>query len=340
MNSGQIKTLFIHGTNPVFELPKALGFNEALQKVPQVISFSSVPDETARQSDFQFPDSTPLESWGYQKILTGSDRTAVSGLQPVVVPLYNTRPTADVLLEAVKEIGGSLAAAVPYSDEVDFLQKSIIPLNDQGGFYTAQDPVTFWSRWLQYGGWWKNAPDNYAPAASSNTNQPSEAAQAIFSGDKGQFSLCLLPFPSPNLGNGQGANYPWLQETPDPMTTVMWNSWVEINPETALKLGVHSDDVVKISSPVGEVTAVVYEYPAIHPDAIAIPFGQGHTTLGRYADGRGINPLDLADPKENEAGDLAFQATRVQVSKTGENRPLARYESRQGVYGQTGWIKE
>ena len=33
MNAGQVKTLFIHGVNPLFELPAAFGFAEALEKV-------------------------------------------------------------------------------------------------------------------------------------------------------------------------------------------------------------------------------------------------------------------------------------------------------------------
>src|SRR5581483_8346926 len=47
LKSGRVKTLFIHGVNPVFELPKSLGFADALANVPQVISFATFPDETA-----------------------------------------------------------------------------------------------------------------------------------------------------------------------------------------------------------------------------------------------------------------------------------------------------
>src|SRR5215208_4354136 len=54
MNSGEIKTLFVHGVNPVFELPRSLGFAEALKSVPQVISFATFPDETALASDYIF----------------------------------------------------------------------------------------------------------------------------------------------------------------------------------------------------------------------------------------------------------------------------------------------
>jgi anaerobic selenocysteine-containing dehydrogenase len=148
-----------------------------------------------------------------------------------------------------------------------------------------------------------------------------------FYGDASEFPYFLLPFPSPNLGDGSAANRPVLQEIPDPMTTVMWNSWVEINPQTARKLGVKNNDVVKITSPAGEVEAIVYEYQGIHPDVVAIPLGQGHTAFGRYAQGRGINPQDLLVLGVNAAGNLAGMATRVKVTATGKRKNLARYES-------------
>ena len=333
MNNGQIKVLFVHGVNPIYDLPKALGFAKALQKVPLVISFASFPDETAMQADVVLPDHTPMESWGYQKVLTGSDRTTISGLQPAVVPLYNTRSTADVLLAAVQSIGGNLATAVNFTDEVDFLQRSVFVLTDQGGFFTAPTQEAFWALWQQYGGWWKSQPDLQTPQAVYTSDQPIGLATAQFSGKESEFGLSLLPFPSPNLGDGSAANRPVLQEVPDPSTTVMWNTWVEINPLTAKELGVKSDDVVKVTSPVGEVEAVVYEFPAIHPKVVAIPLGQGHTAFGRFAQGRGIIALDLLDKQQNESGNLAFMATRVKISPTGKTRLLARYESREGVYG-------
>jgi len=55
--------------------------------------------------------------------------------------------------------------------------------------------------------------------------------------------------------------------------------------------------------------------------------------MGRYAEGRGVNPSRLFSLKFNEAGDLAFAATKVRVERTGRQRPLARYESMMGVYG-------
>ena len=102
----------------------------------------------------------------------------------------------------------------------------------------------------------------------------------------------------------------------------------------AHELGIENDDVVKIISEAGEVEAPVYVYPAIHPEVIAMPFGQGHTAYGRYAQGRGANPADLLGSHFNEAGDLALAGMRVRVEKTGRKQILSRLESRIGVYGE------
>jgi anaerobic selenocysteine-containing dehydrogenase len=114
----------------------------------------------------------------------------------------------------------------------------------------------------------------------------------------------------------------------------MWNSWVEINPKTADDLQLETDDVIKITSPNGELEVAVYRYPAIRPDTIAIPFGQGHTAYGRYAQGRGINPINLLSLLYNGADDFAFGGTKVKIEKTGRKQPLSRWESPLGVYGE------
>ncbi len=320
MRSGQVETLFVHGANPVFELPPSLGFSEALANVKQVISFASFPDETALISDYVLPDHTPLESWGYQRTLAGSDRETFSSLQPVVVPLYDTRATADVLLSAGK---------LPYSDEVSFLQNALAPLlNQSGGTVEAAEIATFWARYLQFGGWW-----TLASGLSGSDAQPSLEASVPQVSAAGEGKFHLVTYPT-HLGDGSGANRPWLQETPSTSTTVMWNSWVEINPHTAEELGLKDDDIVKITSPAGEIEAAVYKFPAIRPDTVAIPFGQGHTALGRWAEGRGANPAALLGAGVNEAGDLAFGDTLVTITPTGRRRPLSRLESRTGVYGE------
>jgi anaerobic selenocysteine-containing dehydrogenase len=328
LKSGAVKTLFVHGVNPLFELPQSLGFGAALEKVQTVISFASFPDETAIAADYIFPDHHGLESWGYQRVVTGTGQSMISGAQPAVAPFYNTRATADVLLAAVAQVGGQAAAALPFKDEVEFIQSKVASLvGAEGGFFNAADLPAFWAQFQQYGGWWKNDSGLGAPSSSGALSKKLELAPAE---SEGEFHL--LVYPSPVMAEA-GANKPWLQEIADPTTTVMWNSWLEINPETAHEIGVDNDDVVLVVSPFGSVEVSVYLYPAIRPDVVAIPFGQGHTAYGRYAENRGVNPADLFGAKMNGAGDLAFAGIKVEIHKTGKKRVLSRLESKMGVYG-------
>ena len=330
MADGKYKVLFVHGVNPVFELPASLGFKDAMNGVEQVISFATFPDETALEADYVFPDHHSLESWGYQRVATGAAQPVLSGSQPVVSPFYNTRATADVLIAAAQLAGGKLAQALPFTDEVEFLQSKVAPLmNSAEGFFSAPDINTFMAYFQQYGGWWKTTDGRSVPVPADLLNHSLSPAEPTFAGE-GEFFF--IPFVSPTLAEA-GANKPWLQELPDPTTTVMWNTWVEINPVTAHELGLEDDDVVKIVSEAGELEVPVYRYPAIRPDTIAMPFGQGHTAYGRYAEKRGVNPADLLGQYFNEAGDLAFAGMKVKIEKTGKKQPLSRMESIMGVYG-------
>jgi len=330
MKSNNIKVLFIHGVNPVFELPESLGFADALKSVPQVISFATFPDETAVASDYVFPDHHGLESWGYQRAVTGTTQSVLSGAQPVVSPFYNTRATADVLISAAQLAGGKFSQALPFTDEVAFIENKLEGLVGQDGSFSAPEINSFSSYFQQHGGWWTNA-ELASPSPSNTLGRNIKLDAAKFAGE-GEFFF--IPFVSPTLGEA-GANKPWLQELPDPTTTVMWNTWVEMNPETAKEMGIEDDDVVRIVSEAGVVEAPVYRYPAIRPDTIAMPFGQGHTAYGQFAAGRGANPADILGVHFNEAGDLAFAGMKVKVEKTGRKQPLSRLEGKLGVYGFT-----
>jgi anaerobic selenocysteine-containing dehydrogenase len=103
MNSGQVKVLFVHGVNPIFELPKSLGFEDAMKNVPLVISFATFPDETAMQADYIFPDHHGLESWGYQRVVTGAAQSTLW-----VVSSMRPRSTASLPISSSMAAGGRL----------------------------------------------------------------------------------------------------------------------------------------------------------------------------------------------------------------------------------------
>jgi anaerobic selenocysteine-containing dehydrogenase len=305
-----------------------------LAQVSQVISFATFPEETALQADYVFPDHHGLESWGYQKVATGTSVPVLSGSQPVVVPMYNTKSTTDVLLAAAAlprgRAGGELAKALAFPDELAFIQSKLASLmTDSSGYFTAPEINAFTAYFQQNGGWWSTEDQRVTPSSPENSNAAPPPSVAAFDGD-GEYHF--LPFVSPVLGEA-GANKPWLQEVPDPTTTVMWNTWVEMNPATAEELGIEDQDVVRVVSPEGSVEATVYKYPGIRPDTVAMPFGQGHTVFGRFASMRGANPTDLLGRRLNAAGDAAYGSMKVKIEKTGRKQQLARLEGALGVYG-------
>lgn len=333
MKAGEIDLLLIHGTNPLYELPAAAGFAEAITHVPFVVSFSSFVDETAVWADLILPDHTYLESWGYEVPSPGADRPVVSSQQPVVRPLYDTLATAEVLLGLAARLGGKPAEALAWEDEASFLEEMTGELFGSSlAAYDARTPSGFWALWRQYGGWWSEKPIQREPELTELAQKPLPVSEPQFEGDLDDYPFHLYPYSSINLSDGRGANLPWLQETPDPMTTVQWGTWVEINPGTASTLGISDDDIVQVESPYGmlEVPAVIY--PGIRPDVVAIPVGQGHQDYGRFAQAvMGSNPMELVAPvTDPSTGALAWGATRVRVKPTGRKQILARLESLDG----------
>ena len=203
-------------------------------------------------------------------------------------------------------------------------------MDDKSGDLDAPEIATFWAKFLQNGGWWQKQ-SGLAEKEAVKLDASAGVLPEAPGSTPGNYHLVIYPT---QLGDGSGANRPWLQETPNSDTTVMWNSWIEINPETAKTLNIRDDDVVRVESAVGALDAVVYLYPAIRPDTVAIPFGQGHTALGQWAEGRGVNPIGLVPAAVGDAGDLAYGDTVVTIKPTGRRRPISRVEDRGGVYGE------
>ncbi len=332
MNAGDVEVLLVHGANPVYELPETAAFKEALANVPYVVSFSSFVDETAVQSDLVLPDNTYLESWGYQVASPGTDRPAVTCQQPIVERMYDTRSTTEVIMALAQEMGGEVAEAVPWSSEMLFMEDVTSAIYGSSlSPYPAKTHGEFWAAFRQHGGWWAYQELTQEPEPVGFENKALPVAAPEFEGSAREYPFFLHPYPSVNLSDGRGANLPWLQEAPDPMTTAAWNTWVEMNPQTAHSYGVHDNDVVKIISPNGEIEARVVVYPGIRPDVVAIPVGQGHEDYGRYAEKRGSNPMDLVGTTTDpETGALAWASARVRIERTGRTEKLARLESLHG----------
>jgi anaerobic selenocysteine-containing dehydrogenase len=326
-----VQVLLVDGANPVFASPSSWRAREALLKVPFIASFGNFIDETSVLSDLILPDHAFLESWVEGRPESGAAVPVATLAPPALRPLHQTRATPDVLLQVASRLGKPLDFPWQTFDEMLMAAFATLP--------APSADTDAWTAAQQQGGWWGRAdspgqtlqggPAGQAERSSrgtqGGTNQagrtdaaPARALEARFDGDPGAYPFHFLPYASHAFLDGSLAHLPWLQELPDAMTTAMWSSWAEINPQTASKLGIAEGDVLEIASTQGSLRTPALLSPGIAPDVIAMPVGQGHETFTRYASGRGQNPIKiLAAAAEPETGALAWAATRVRVTRIG-----------------------
>jgi anaerobic selenocysteine-containing dehydrogenase len=310
--------LLLYEANPIFSAPPGLRIREALAKIPAIVSFGSFIDETSAQADLILPDHAALESWLDSVPESGSMQTVVNLSPPAVLPLRDTRSMPDVLLGVAHQLGGEVAKALPAATYDAMLRAAYVPLRTRAGSVDAKTDDDFWDAAQTQGGWWSSPSSAHNTDAVAAKHTPVSPAGPEFAGAAGDFPFYFLPYPSQSFGDGSLAHLPWLQELPDVMTSAMWSSWVEIHPKTGERLGIGQGDLVEIASPQGSVRAAAILSPGIAPDMVAMPVGQGHENFGRFASGRGANPLSILAPlAEHETGSLAWAATRVKLARAG-----------------------
>jgi anaerobic selenocysteine-containing dehydrogenase len=324
--AGKYKVLFNYAANPVYTAPGALKFKDNLAKAGFKVVFAHYIDETALQADLVLPLDTALEDWGTPVPEYMAEGAQINIQQPLMEKLHaNTRGMGDILLALLKQRRAE--DYKKYDDYYAYLRAAMLQNKVAlGGGGTDDD--TFWNETLSKGiiklAGTTTGLSGKAGAAGLQLPAPAESDE--------QYPLQLIPGVNISLRDGRHTNQPWLQESPDPLTTIVWDSWVEIHPKKAAELRISEGDIVEVTSRTGSIKAQAYLFPGIHPDAISIPIGQGHEALGRYAKGYGVNPFQILDAVfDTETGELAMHETRVKISKTGQRVIVVKDESAAGA---------
>jgi anaerobic selenocysteine-containing dehydrogenase len=340
LNAGQVQAVLVYGANPIHELPTSIGFADALAKAPFIVSFNSFMDETAVVADLILPSHLPLEDWGSNIPDPAPGQQVVTIQQPVVQPAFDTRSFFDVLLAAGDELGGRTRAQLPWRTFRDLLREDARRLQAHNrGSVRETNFEAFWAKLLQQGGWWGPLPAPAAPAAPAAPGPVpaitgvTQVASPRFDGDATQYPYHLVLFEHPHIGHGEAAHIPWLASLPDPITSATWRTWVEVNPRVAREQGLQEGDIVAITSPQGTVEAPVYVSPAAPPNVLAMPLGWGHKEMGRWAKGRGVNPMALLSSLADQTtGASAYGSARVSMRKTGRSTRVVKYEGNVPAY--------
>jgi len=331
IRDGRTRMLMVHTADPVYGLPASAGFGDALNRDDLfIVSFSPFMDETTAMADLVLPDRIYLEDWG-SDIPEPAPGYQVLGIQqPVVNPLSDLDPRSfcDILLSTAQELGHD--GDLPW----DSLQAALRETSDalfalNRGSVKATSAGEFWNNLLRQGGWWDERETGPTPSTPNGLyNQiASRAAQPSYSGE----GLYLMPFSHNTLLDGRNTHLPWAQAAPDPLTTIAWQSWVEMNQRRMEEMGLREGDIVQVQASQGSITAPVYPNPAMRPDVVGIPLGQGRRNGPEYAtagdERESSNVLSILAASQVEGtGALAWASNRVQISATGQSMRLVKFE--------------
>jgi menaquinone reductase, molybdopterin-binding-like subunit len=318
-----VDLLIVAGGDLVHAAPGGWGVAEAVANVGTVVVLSSFLDDTALHADLVLPVATELESFDAVAPAASVGIPALSIVAPAVEPMGDGRHPADILLQITAGLGEPVASRFPWRSFEALVQAQVEAELATLPGSSGMTPSQYMTAARQRGGiFGEGAPAGAPPGPAGAA--PAMGA-ATFTGAAGEYGFLLLPFESLKVGDGRGANRPWLQEQPDPMSTVMWNGWAELSPVDAAALHVDDGDLMALESPAGRVEVQAVIDPAVRPGTVGMPMGHGHRAYGRYAEGRGANVMALvsATPVEGTSAP-AWASTRVRITRLGPGR-LVRF---------------
>ncbi|ETR73332.1 MAG: Molybdopterin oxidoreductase, Fe4S4 [Candidatus Magnetoglobus multicellularis str. Araruama] len=304
-----VSCLMVYGANPVYQLSNHKSVQEALNKIPSIVSFSSFMDETAIQADLILPDHLYLEKYGETMTPPGMQKPIVSLCKPVVDPIFETRNTGDVIIDLAKKMGGAVANAFPWPDYLTCLKQRL---------------GQHWKE-LENKGFVENS--SYKPVKRFSTSsrkfeftstqkQSFEFNPITIDGELKKYPLIMVPCDSIRLVADGAPTPPFMIKSLDDTVLKGNDILVEINSKTAKSLGLRHNDIASLSTPHGNGRVRVNVSDGIMPDVVAIPRGLGHTAYDDYLSGKGVNYMSLIGPVEDSmTGQDVAWGIRARLSK-------------------------
>lgn len=346
-----IETLFLYDANPVFETPGGEKFKQAFEKIPFIVSFATFMDESAQYADLILPEPTFLERW-QDDYIEGMGFPGVGLRQPVVEPLHDTQDIGNFLIRVARWMGGAVSAAFPWSDYKALIQDR---LSEIGTDWETLEELGLWltpgyiysrrgnERWVRevIGADRRSSPHDgrfdffsrelrclidgleVSEIAEMGATVTGDALYiphhepVRYAGEEQEYPFVLNVVTQMSLGPYSfAANLPTLQEICGMVVGERWGSWLEMEEHHAHQHGFEDEDEVWIESQFGKVQTKLRLVKGIRSDVVNLPYNQGHTAVGRWAKDRGVNGLEILDPRSEPFTGLAsFTNTRVKVYK-------------------------
>ena len=304
LEAGEVDTLLVLGTNPVFDAPADLRFAEAITKAQLRIHAGLYQDETAEYCQWHVPMAHFLESWSDTRSIDGT----VAIVQPLIEPLYGGHTAHEIVAQFTGQ---------PTASSQEIVREHWSTLDDRAWRRALHDgvlptPAT------------SAAVEVRAAARGGGVGDAAREIAALASEAGGDVEIAFRP--DPTVWDGSWANNGWLQELPRPVTRLTWDNAALMSPATAAAIGVsgidpdvvHRRPMVGVS--IGERTLElpVWVVPGHADGAVTIHFGQGRRRGGGIAEGVGFDvyPLRTTDALWNTRGRFARAAGDYPMATT------------------------
>ncbi len=270
-----IKGWFVYAQNIVKSFPGMEKTIKAIDKLDLMVVVEVLPTESVLYADVVLPEATYLERYDDLVSLPAKEKF-VALRQPVVDPLYESRPGWWIVKELGKRLG--LDAYFPYENYEDYLRSRATmagidfeELKRKGVVKKPANP--YFPEDLSTEGWKIRTPSGKFELYSSELEEAGFDPLPKFTphGDppKGYFRLIYGRSPYHTFSRTQ--NNKWLMELQD--TNPVW-----INSEVAKELGIKDGDRVRLVNQDGVKSniGVAKVTQGIRKDCVYIVHGFGH----------------------------------------------------------------
>ncbi len=305
LNKGEVGMLVIKDANPAYALPPDAGFKDAMGKAGFTVAFADAINETTALADLVIPVTHDLESWGEISTYQGIDML----MQPVMRPRWDVKQAEDHLMDALRHFG----------KEVDPSFREYLKTRWSERFAAgALNPDAAWREALKRGGNFQlPEPEGDLPV-SGNLND--DIFQNVKAGAVD--GLALVVVESARFGDGTYANRGWMQELPDAMTGVVWDSVLEISPQTAEQQGLDYGDVVRVDAAGKSFMLPIFISETSGNHVATFATGMGHLGFTPVFN-RGVNAFELFNANLNAGQLYSAGPISLKLTKTGEREKIA-----------------
>lgn len=306
MKSGRVGMVVHFGTNPVFQLSKEFGYEEALKHVPVAVSLVEAGDETSRHCGYVLPANHALESWGDWEIRSD----VYSFQQPLIAPLYDSRQKEAVILSWIQ--GKDSYKETIYLDYLKTRwEREIFPT-----LRTKTDFSTFWNSALH---------DGVITVGEQGRREYRFRTDALSSvSPVPTQGVALGLTPNYFIGDGGFCNNGWLQELPHPISKVVWDNYAALSAKTAKDLGVDDNDLMEVSLTHGRQVVPVLIQPGQADGYVSIQLGYGRTIAGPIGSDVGTD-VSMLLSKGSVAGPRIYSGAKL-AKAPGQHRLVTTQE--------------